>query len=409
MKVFRTYWRAIGLICCLLLFGLGRGGSLLAQTGGPLPATAAPDGRVDYTFGQSLNFELELINDPRLAQISLFVDTPQLPNTYTVSFTIDAELGAVLKLNHQIDLKRVRLQPFTTITYWWTFTGVDGEQFELPSQSFAYEDDTYSWKRRAEGRFEIYWTTSDADLGQIAVDVGQEAIPQILSIIPGEGRERIRIYLYPSADDLQSALLLTGQTWVGGSASPELGVVMIPAENPRTAVVDLRRRLPHELSHLLLYEATGVAYRQVPRWLDEGLAVLFEAEKNQNFEPVLEQALIDESLIPFEQLCAWFPSEPEDLVFTAYAQSHAFVAYLQDQYGNRALQEMILAVVDGASCETMTRRVLNRSLAELEAEWLAQARPTLEPDRPSYALWAFFLLAGAGLIALLALGGSRSD
>ena len=37
----------------------------------------------------------------------------------------------------------------------------------------------------------------------------------------------MRIFIYPSEQDLQGALNLSGYDWAGGQARPELGVILI--------------------------------------------------------------------------------------------------------------------------------------------------------------------------------------
>ena len=390
------------LLILALILTLSAAPLTYAQSPPPDSLNASPT--ASYTFGQGLDFGLMLVNNPVLTTATLHVSTPQFTTTYLAEFPIAADNGATIQLQHTINLAELYIQPFTTVTHWWTLTAADGTLYELPAQTLAYDDNTFPWKIQEEAGIGMYWIADGLDLGQVGMDVVKESLPRILSIIPANMSDGIRIYLYPSADDFQAALSLTQQEWVGGHASPELGVIMLPAENPRTAVVDLRRRIPHELSHLVLYQATGAQYHNVPRWFDEGLGTLFESIPNPNYATALEKALANDTLVPFSQLCTQFPNQSNDEILQAYAQSHSLMTYIQDTYGNQKIQEMIIALADGATCETVTTRTLDRSIDQLTADWLAAVNPNSGLGGlglSSNLIWLIVIFAGFGLTVLL--------
>jgi hypothetical protein len=368
----------------------------------PFPTSLAPETQADYTFGQSMAFSLAITNSPKLTAGNLFISTPQFTNTYSVAFDLNANEGERLSLQHTLDLAQVRIQPFTTVTYWWSVQDEAGQLYEVARQTFGYDDDQFQWKFNEQANIQIYWIADGLDLGQVALDVVLESLPGIQSVIQAELPKPLRIYLYPSGNDLRAALRLTGQEWVAGHASPELGVIMLAAENPRTAVVDLRRRLPHEISHLLLYRATQTNYTNLPKWFDEGLATTFETVPNPNYEPALQTALANNTLFPFAQLCERFPDQTNEQIYQAYAQSWSFVSYLQTTHGDKALQEMINAFNDGADCETAVQRAIGLSLEEATEQWLAEIQP--EGNTAVFnqnLIWLVILFGGFALTVLL--------
>ena len=64
-----------------------------------------------------------------------------------------------------------------------------------------------------------------------------------------------------------------------------------------------------------------------------------------------------------------FPADGE-LALLAYAQSDAFVDYIQAQYGVSGLQSLIYAYDQGVSCERGVEMALGLSLETLERNWL---------------------------------------
>ncbi len=373
---------------------------LLAQS--PPPDTLQVVSTADYTFGQQMNFDLSFTNTPAMVRGTLFVTTPQFESSYTAEFAVTAQPGETLQVRQTLDLTSTPLQPFADVTYWWLLEASDGTLYEIPRQTIEYADDQFQWKQTEQAGVQVYWVANGLDLGQITLDIVLESLPAIQSVIQADLPQPLRIYLYPTAADLRAALRLTGQSWLGGHASPEIGVIMLPAENPRTAVVDLRRRLPHELSHLLMYRATGNNYDNVARWFEEGLATSFETVPNPNYEPALTEALDNDDLIPFAELCRTFPEASTSQVYRAYAQSGSLVSYMRTQYGDEAMRQMIAAFADGADCNTAVDRALGQSLDTLVQEWYSSLRPSVVAQlfNPNL-VWMLFLFIGFGFVLLL--------
>ena len=267
-----------------------------------------------------------------------------------------------------------------------------------------YADDQFRWRQLSEDNVTVHWTGSEVNVGQTALDIVAESLPRIQTIIPVDEMAPLQIYIYPSAADLRSALRLTGRDWVGAHASPELGVILVTAVNSRTAAVDLRQSIPHELTHFWLYQALGSSYTAVPAWFNEGLATLLEGQLDPAYAPVLAQAVADRRTIPMVDLCHFFPTRDEDALL-AYAQSADFVRYLRLNYGTQALTGMIAAFADGADCETAFTRTMSRSLSELEAEWLAsmQPQPRYLQFLSQHGIWLLLLLFGMLTSSLLML------
>ncbi|MCA9962714.1 MAG: hypothetical protein KC423_00670 [Anaerolineales bacterium] len=361
---------------------------------------------VSYEFGQVIRFELTLENAPPADTLILFFRPEGSENTYTDEVALPP--GGRFSVAHEIDLTQLRLAPFTEITYWWLLATVDEDIFS-PTYTFFYEDDQFEWQTLAEEPVTVHWTGTDAAVAQVALDVVKETLVTVRPFLPDVGSHPLRVYLYPTAADLRAALRLTGRDWVGGHASPELGVILVTAVNSRTAAADLRRSIPHELVHVLLYQTVGPAVmKQVPAWFNEGLATMVEENPNPNYQVVLETAVDNHTTIPLLELCQSFPSDEAEAVL-AYAQSASFVSYLQSRFGNQALGQIILAHKDGADCEAGVARELQISLRDLNEAWLAD----LEPPTPlAYffdvsGFWLLLLLAGFGITGLLILKPSR--
>lgn len=348
-----------------------------------------------YTFGQHMWFSLRAKSDDELRGVTLFFNTPEMESTYTVD--LEVESARDIDIQHEIALTQVQLAPFTTVRYWWRLA-TERDTWLVEEKTIDYVDDRFQWHELARDGAVIRWTGDDASLGETAHDVVARARPRLNSVLAAE-LAPLDVYIYPSMADLRSALRLTGRDWIGAEAMPELGVILVTAVNPRTAALDLGQDIPHELSHLALYRMMGSRYEAAPRWLDEGLAVMFEMSPDIGREALLDQAVANGETIPFTALCRAFPSG-EEQVRLAYAQSASLVVYIRQEYGTSALQDLVQAFIDGADCDSGVEDVIGLSTAELEREWLAQATPVSPLERFLRANGVWVVLAGGGFLVM---------
>jgi hypothetical protein len=163
----------------------------------------------------------------------------------------------------------------------------------------------------------------------------------------------------------------------------------------------MRRVIPHEITHLLVYQAAGGALGRVPSWLNEGLATLSEELPDPQAAVVLETALSQGGLMPLETLCGPFPLETDEARLS-YAQSASVVHFIRDHYGRQGLARLITAYAEGASCRGGVERALGVSLEGLETQWRTSLQPRnkwlvfLEKAGPWIGLWG-----GSCLMTLL--------
>jgi hypothetical protein len=354
--------------------------------------------QADYVFGQVINFSLQVQGSEPISAVTLFFRSAEMPTTTTVSMPQQPELE--ITASYSVDLTQVRLAPFTTVTYWWQVADTAGNVLDIPAQSFAYEDDRFEWRQLSGGSIIVRWTNDDSTLGQLALDIINDALPRQTAVIPVTLPDPLRVYIYPSAADLQASLRLTGRDWVGGHTNPELGVILVTAARGGTAATELRRTIPHELAHLMLYQATWTAYHNLPPWFNEGLAGLMEANDDPNARLILEEAVAGGATIPFTELCGEFPVDGR-LAVLAYAQSASLVRFIQTEYGSSRLHQMVLALADGADCESVVSRTFGFSLDELNRAWLQSLNP--QSSAVSFfrdsAIWLLLLAGGFGLMA----------
>ncbi len=382
----------------LLAMGLGL---LVALS--TMPAIAQNDtdlsdvhSRANYQFGQVMRFSLDAVSEAPIGEATLFYNTPRSLQTTVIKLSIPATQQPAF--SHEISLQTNRLPPFSPVTFWWILVDEDGNEIEVAAEEIIYQDNRFVWRSLERDGVKVF-TEGDVVLAQQTHDALDELLPQIQKIIPDPLPANLQIYLYPTVSDLQAALALNGYDWVGGHTDPELGVILLALPNSATAQIELRRAMPHELSHLQLYQATGVHYQDVPAWFNEGLATYFELDENPRRAAILEEAVANDKTLPFNELCLAFPAEGGGAAL-AYAQSGSLVSSIQAQFGDHALTEFVAAFADGLRCEAATQKVLGISMANLEALWLDDNRPHSLPALAARRYGWWFLLAGTGFAGM---------
>jgi hypothetical protein len=214
----------------------------------------------------------------------------------------------------------------------------------------------------------VHWYQGDASFGRSALDAAQVGLESIGKLLPSHLEQPIEIYIYANIDDLHSELAPGGEDWVAGHADPALGVVKVVVQPGSEQGITMEQRIPHELMHVMLYRHVGAGYQNIPAWLREGMGTLVEMYPNAEYDRVLRDAVANDALIPFKDLCTHFPSDSGQ-AFLAYAESRSFTRYLHETYGSRELLDLNASYADGVECDRGTERALGVSLSSLEAQW----------------------------------------
>lgn len=357
-----------------------------------------------YRFAESLTFTVTVTGDAPIIEATVFfqaggaapigIPARSFEPAPQVTVTAHAEFGA--------DAPKA----FTAIRYWWEIVDRSGNRLRTETQSLTYVDNRFAWQELIEGGVRVHWYQGDSGLGALVASIAAETLPRLQQQLGVAPPSPIDIYVYASLADLRSAVELMGRPWLGGQARPELGVVMLAAPPGDSAASQLRRDVPHELSHLMVYVATAPRYDNVPAWLDEGLATLNENEPNSMRAVALENALVADEVPPLESLCGAFPVDGS-AALAAYAQSEGVVQQIVDVYGSEGIAALLSAYRDGATCAGGVERGLNTTLNGLDLRWRSSLNPasglsTVARGSGPWVILALIVMLPLGLALLLA-------
>ena len=178
----------------------------------------------------------------------------------------------------------------------------------------------------------------------------------------------IRVVLAPESSPLARA----APAWVTGYTDGVSNVVVLLAERtPSYPDGGLEEVLAHEVAHVLIHRASGG--RPVPRWFDEGLAMLAARSWRLRDETELALGVLSGPRVPLWKLDDLFREDRRE-VEHAYALSGTLVHDLLDRYGPAVPRIVLARVAGGNTFEEAMRRATGATLIDIgEAFYARQA------------------------------------
>jgi hypothetical protein len=300
------------------------------------------------------------------------------------------------------DLKKTPLPPFAEVVYRFGITYADKTVDSTADESFQYADNRSTWNQLQNKLVEINWKDGDPGFAQQALDAALDGLDGAQTFLPSISQpgSPTRVYIYPSAQEVQEALQLASYNWVAGHADPWLNSVLVSIPAGTGQKTELLRQIPHELMHVWLYQYTekiGGNYLALPTWLNEGLATLVERAPNSAYPALLVENQAAGGLLRMASLCNRFPSDPSPAIL-AYAQSAAFTRYIHQNYGSSGLEKLVQIYADGLECERGVEEAFGITFAQLEQEWITDTFGQQTQPGNSFQATPFLILFGVILL-----------
>ena len=300
------------------------------------------------------------------------------------------------------DTRQNSLRPFTTVQWMIEMTLADGIQLRSQAAVFRYDEDRFDWKQQELNGLRVHWYDGGDDFGLASLNAGQAGLQRIAEFFPPDLSRPVDIFIYASESDLRGTLYGGGESWVAGHADSAAGILTVTIEAGVEQNIQMERRIPHELMHVMLYRQVGEGYKNIPAWLREGMSSLAEVYPDPEYDRFLRDAAVQNDLIPMTELCASFPPN-SDSAFLAYAQSRSFTNYLRGGFGTDSLLRLANVHANGVDCERGSQQAFGVSFGKLERDWrvnvlgensLMSALENIAPYLALLCLVMFFPLIG---------------
>ena len=153
-------------------------------------------------------------------------------------------------------------------------------------------------------------------------------------------------------------------------AQPERNLMVVDCSRTNSHPLQLRNVVKHELCHLYIHQY--VENRQVPRWLDEGIAQWASDgisdivhDRKRSF---LNKAAFTGNLLPLASLSRDFPLRDSDFIL-AYEESKDFIVYIVNRYGKKKMLRILDTIKAGEDSDDAVYSSLNVPLEVIEKDW----------------------------------------
>ena len=359
--------RRIALITATLLWLLSP--SLVAAEA----AITVIDSDVDVNFPSQAVFTLEAESYVDIVDVRLCYQVDKMNYAEVVSEGwADFTQASKIEANWVWDMRNASLPPGAEVTYWWMIEDAAGNKFETSPEIMHFDDDRYLWRSLTStvpqgGELALFWYEGGDSFARELMDACQEGLARLTQDIGTYPERPIKIYIYASTSDLKGAMIFP-QEWTGGVAFTEFSTIAIGV--PPAELDWGKKALVHELTHLVVHQATFSPYGQLPLWLDEGLAMYNEGELDPVLRSYLEGAILEDELISVRSLCSPFSAYYE-IAGLSYAQSYSLVEYLLDNYGQDSMLDLLALLKQGSTYDEALTEIYGFDIDGLDARWRA--------------------------------------
>jgi len=334
---------------------------------------AVIDSDVEVNFPSQAVFTLEAESYVDIVDVRLYYQVDRMNYAEVVSegwakFTSANKIEA----NWVWDMRNAGLPPGAEVTYWWIIEDADGNRLETSPEITHFDDERYLWQSLTStvpqgNELSLFWYEGGDSFARELMDTCQEGLARLTQDIGTYPERPVKIYIYASTSDLKGAMIFP-QEWTGGVAFTAFSSIAIGI--PPSELDWGKRALVHELTHLVVHQATFSPYGQLPIWLDEGLAMYNEGELDPVFRSYLQEAILEDKLISVRSLCSPFSAETEKARLS-YAQSYSLVEYLLDNHGQDRMLELLTILKQGSTYDEALTEVYGFDIDGLDARWRA--------------------------------------
>jgi hypothetical protein len=320
---------------------------------------------------------------------------------FTPSSTVDAEWTW--------DMRKANLPTGAKVQYWWTIED-DAENIETSEVYFVdFNDTRYSWQSISEGPLTLYWYKGEKSFAQELLDAGTQALEKLAGDTNSRLERPVIIYIYANSQDLQGSMIFPRE-WTGGVTFAEFSTIAIGVSENELEWG--KNALAHELGHMYTHQHTYSPYgASLPTWIDEGLAMYAESDKDVYLEKTFQKAIAENELISLRSLSSPFSAVPE-VAYLSYAQSLSVVEYLINNYGREKIMHLLTAIKEGESCDQALTEIYGFDQDGLEAQWreaiISSAEPETSQKKPvSTAVAGAIAVFATGVASTIAFGVYR--
>jgi len=253
-----------------------------------------------------------------------------------------------------------------------------------------------NWHYHSSSSFVVAYRKADQTLAIRVLGELQERQRQLAQRLAYQPRRVITVFLCPTQYIFDRMTGGSVPHW--GEAAANTAQWRIYLKTPNAS--DTRELLPstvtHELAHLCLAELAQP--HTLPRWFNEGAAILLANEARPADPTIISRALLTNSLVDFEEIDDLL-SFPNARAALAYAESYQAVSFMTQRFGKDAIDKFARVLAAQSDSRHAFRIAFGEDLWNFEAEYFDYLRRHF---RWYFLLDESFLFGGIILLLLVA-------
>jgi hypothetical protein len=226
------------------------------------------------------------------------------------------------------------------------------------------------WLEAGSKHFWIRYHAADvSDLADV-LKAAEDRYDQITGMLGYQPPGRVPITLVSNHAELEWQVGGRRPTWVYGTALPDSLVMLTPLRFSPTfnghRYQDIFKLVPHELTHLILAQVVGYpGFRQVPQWLNEGLAVYLSGQNRD--EQALAEIARAGNLPSLQEVDNALSGQAP--IGNSYDVAGSMTGFLIEKVGTDKIQPLLTALAEGEDFDLALQQAAGIDPVTLEKEW----------------------------------------
>jgi hypothetical protein len=318
----------------------------------------------EHVFKVSMTFRLRAESASAISAVRLFYRTTGQTSANRVE--PEFESGTTVDVEHEVDMadEENYLPPMIGIEYWWVIETANGGKLKTERVPFVYDDTRYEWDVLESDLLRLYWHDQPEAFGRTHFQAAEDAAEDLRDEFGVTPDDPVSIVIYNSHEELMSVLIDASAEWTGAVNFSGRGSIAIGLGSSAW----MERVIPHELTHAMLDQVTKPPFGDIPRWLNEGLAMRSEGGLTTEERALLADAIENDQLVSLRALNSAF-ADARDQAVLSYAESYSLVEFIIDQHGTDELGQLIGVFAEGAHYDDAMLEVFGADMDGIEDLW----------------------------------------
>ena len=337
---------------------------------------AVLDQGVENQFPDGLRFHIEAESASEIEEVRVYVRKLG-QSSRSVYRTVEFDPGDRISGEALFQSKTANeyIPTGTRLSYYFDIRTANGERFETEPEILVYLNRGLNWDSVSDGLINVYFYHHDArseDRARQVLEVSADTYNEMQPILGVDLTEPLNLVVYSDYSDMRQALMPSSRV-----AQQHLRTLGQAFANERTLLVDgssdsfvgdnILTTTAHEFTHLLVADAAGSAYGQVPTWLNEGLAVYSEGRGGTEFDIYVNTAIRNDE-VPSLSSLRTFAGTPQETLRN-YGLGASAATYMLDTYGYEPMVELFDELGAVHNFEKALEASYGITIIELDNQW----------------------------------------